>query len=67
MIPDYRWKHLFGNRLKAIYNHDVYKMIVQNVKYTDSTQHSISGVLIKDGVTARLVKSFVQVQVNGKP
>ena len=67
MIPDYRWKHLFDNRLKAIYNHDVYKMIVQNVKYTDSTQHSISGVLIKDGVTARLVKSFVQVQVNGKP
>ena len=66
MTPEYHWKYLFHNRLKASYGNDMYKMIVENVTYTDSTQYSISGMLIKNGVFRRSFKSFVQVQVNGK-
>ena len=66
MTPDYHWKHLFDNRLKASYGNDLYKTIVESVTYTDSTQYSISGMLIKNGKFRRSFQSFVHVQVNGK-
>ena len=65
LTPDNHWKHLFDNRLKASYGNDLYKMIVENVTYTDSAQYSISGIL-KNGEFGRSFKSFVHVQVNGK-
>ena len=66
MTPDYHWKYLFGNRLKASYGDDLYKMIGENVKYADSTQYSIVGLMIKDGAFRRSFNLLVQVQVTGK-
>ena len=66
LTPDYHWKHLFDNRLKTSYSNDLYKMIVENVTYTDSAQYSILGMLIKNGEFRRSFKSFVHVQVNGR-
>ena len=63
----YPWIYIFGNRLKASYGGDLYKATVENVTYTDSTQYSIKGMFYKNDGTKEFFKSFVQVQVNGKP